>query len=112
MAVETCRDIVDATLRRGLSGPHPLILAARVEPGSAGANEYGHRATVTYDLLGVPYATVVRLYYETGGHWGGESDRTALELAAWWAVPVVVLLLVGGTLVTRGRRPLAGPSTG
>ena len=91
MVVDTCRDVGDAALRRGLSGPHPLILAARVEPGPASSGTYGHRATVTYDLLGVPSATVVRLYYDIGGHWGG--DPIALRSSsAWWGVPVVVLL--------------------
>ena len=109
MPVEACRGSVDATLRRGLVVPHPLILAAHVEPGPAGANEVGHRATVTYDLLGMPFPTVVELYYDQGGHWGGEPDHGWPELPLWWAVPVVVLLGAGALLVTRGRQQRLEP---
>jgi hypothetical protein len=104
MSLEACHASVDATLRRGLTAPHPLILAARVAPGPAAPDGQGHRATVTYELLGMPYPTVVELYYDLGGHWGGVADRGWPELQLWWAVPVVVLLGVGGLLVTRGRR--------
>jgi hypothetical protein len=105
MTVKVCHDSVEATLQRGLPVPHPLILAARVEPGPAAQGTNGHRATVTYDLLGMPSSTVVRLFYDIGGHWGGEADRGTLELGAWWAAPIVALLSLGGVLVTRGRRP-------
>jgi hypothetical protein len=104
MSAEVCHDSVTASLDRGLPVPHPLILAARVEPGPAPEGTNGHRATVTYDLLGMPFPTVVRLYYDIGGHWGGETDRSQWELGAWWAAPVLVLLGLGGLLVTRGRR--------
>jgi hypothetical protein len=104
MSTEACHASVDATRRRGLAAPHPLILAARVEPGPAGPTERGHRATVTYDLLGMPYPTVVELYYDSGGHWGGVADHGWPELPIWWGVPVVVLLGLGGLLATRGRR--------
>jgi hypothetical protein len=104
MSAEACHASVDATLRRGLAAPHPLILAARVEPGPAGPTGQGHRATVTYDLLGMPHPTVVELYYDMGGHWGGVADHGWPELPLWWGVPVVALLGVGGLLVTRGRR--------
>ena len=104
MSSEACHASVQATLRRGLTAPHPLILAARVEPGPAGPTEAGHRATVTYDLLSMPYPTVVELYYDIGGHWGGVADHGWPELPLWWGVPVVVLLGVGGLLFTRGRR--------
>ena len=101
MSVEVCHDSVTASLDRGLPVPHPLILAVRVEAGPVHEGAYGHRATVSYDLLGVPSPTTVRLYYDIGGHWGGQVDRGTFELAAWWGVPIVVLLLVGGLLVTR-----------
>ena len=106
MSVEVCHDSVRATLRRGLPVPHPLILVARVEPGPAEEGSNGHRATVTYDLLGMPAPTIVRLYYDIGGHWGGEADRGWLELGTWWAAPIVVLLAIGGLLLTRGRPTL------
>jgi hypothetical protein len=104
MSVTACHDTVTATLRRGLVVPHPLILAVRVEPGPAGPDEYGHRATVTYDLLGMPFPTVIELSYDLGGHWGGSADHGWPELALWWLVPVVVLLGIGAWLFTRGRR--------
>ena len=109
MAVATCRDAVDATRRRGLTVPHPLILAARVAPGPAGPTENGHRATVTYELLGMPFPTVIDLYYDMGGHWGGVADHGWPELPLWWLVPVVALLGLGGWLFTRGRRPRPAP---
>ena len=104
MTDEACHDSVRATLRRGLVVPHPLILAAHVEPGPAGPTETGHRATVTYDLLGMPFPTVIGLYYDLGGHWGGVADHGSPEIPLAWLVPVVVLLGVGGLLVTGGRR--------
>jgi hypothetical protein len=103
MSIDVCHDSVTASLDRGLPVPHPLILSAAVEPGPD-ASGNGHRATITYDLLGMPSPTVVRLYYDIGGHWGGVADRSWLELGAWWAAPVVILFLAGGLLVTRGRR--------
>jgi hypothetical protein len=103
MTVETCHDVVDATLRRGLVVPHPLIVAARVEPGPAGPMETGHRATVTYDLLGMPFPTVIDLYYDMGGHWGGVADHGSPEIPVAWLVPVVVLLGLGALVFTGGR---------
>lgn len=104
MTAETCHDVVNATLRRGLTVPHPLIVAAHVVPGPAGPTETGHRATVTYSLLGMPFPTVIELYYDMGGHWGGVADHGWPELPLWWLVPVVVLLGIGGWLFTRGWR--------
>jgi hypothetical protein len=115
MSAESCRDSVNATLRRGLVVPHPLILGAHVEPGPAGPTESGHRATVTYDLLGMPFPTVIDLYYDMGGHWDGVADHGSPEIPLAWLVPVVVLLGSGGLLFTRGRwRPPMprGPAPG
>ena len=79
-----CRDTVTAAMERGLAPFHPLVLGALVEPGeTAGTTENGHRATVSFDLLGVPGPTTVRLFYDIGGHWGGVPSRGATELATW-----------------------------
>jgi hypothetical protein len=107
MTLEACHDTVNATLRRGLTVPHPLIVAAHVEAGPAGPTEMGHRATVTYDLLSMPFPTVIELYYDMGGHWGGVADHGWPELPLWWLVPVVVLLGLGAWLFTRGWRERA-----
>ena len=103
MSAESCRDAVNATLRRGLVVPHPLILAAHVVPGPASSTESGHRATVTYDMLGLPFPTVIDLYYDMGGHWDGVADHGSPEIPLAWVVPVVVLLGLGGLLFTKGR---------
>ena len=84
LADQACRLTVVAAMERGLASFHPLILAAHVVPGpAADPGQYGLRATVTFDLLGVPGPTTVRLFYDIGAHWGGAPDRGALELAAW-----------------------------
>jgi len=80
---DLCHQTVGASLERGLAPFHPLILTAYAEPGEApGPAQIGHRATVTFDLLGVPGPTTVALYYDIGAHWGGVTSRTAPELAA------------------------------
>jgi hypothetical protein len=101
-----CAETVTASLSRGLPRLHPLILAAHVEPGPAfSAGALGHRATVTFDLLGVPGATSVRLYLDMGGTWGGEVDRTDAELAVWAIVPLLLASGVAVVLVgVRARR--------
>jgi hypothetical protein len=97
-------ETVYAALERGLSPLHPLILDAYVEPGPADEpTELGHRATVTFTMLGIPGPTTVRLYVDVGAHWGGVTDRGAPEMALW-SLPVP-LLLAGGVL-------LAGRSLG
>ena len=73
--------------------------------GGPAAGALGHRATVTFDLLGVPGTTSVRLFLDMGGHWGGDVDRSQAELAGWTLVPLflasgVAIVLVG----RRGRR--------
>lgn len=105
---DACQGAVDAVLRRGLPPLHPLILAAHVEPGeAAGPDQVGHRATVDFDLLGVPGTTSVALFFDQGAHWGGESDRTDAEVAAWALAPL--LLGIIGAVVVVGlawrRRP-------
>jgi hypothetical protein len=103
-----CRRAVEAVRRRGLPEVHPLILAAHVEPGTApDPTDLGHRATVHFDLLGVPGPTSVALYYDQGAHWGGVADRDAAELGAWTLAPLVVagLLAVALLGLARRRRP-------
>jgi hypothetical protein len=87
------RETVVAALERGLAPLHPLILDATVEPGAASAApQLGHRATVTFSMLGVPGPTRVKLFVDVGAHWGGTPDRSAGELAIWSLLtPLVVL---------------------
>lgn len=100
-----CEGAVDAVMRRGMPSLHPLILAAHVEPGSApGFADMGHRASVRFDLLGVPGATTIDLYYDAGGHWGGESDRPDDEIAAWTVAPLPLALIAGVVVVGLARR--------
>jgi hypothetical protein len=107
---DRCAETVVASLSRGLPRLHPVILGAHVEAGPAAAEgALGHRATVTFDLLGVPGATSVRLYLDMGGHWGGEVDRSDAEVAAWAILPL--LLAAGGAIALVGvalRRRDAG----
>ncbi len=105
-----CQQTVHAALERGLASFHPLILSAQVAPGEAAAGQVGHRATVTFDLLGVPGPTTVRLFYDIGAHWGGVPSRTAAELAGWallmagFFVAAAALVVAVVMLVTRRRR--------
>ena len=105
MSESACEGAISAVLRRGLPTFHPLILAARVEPGAdPGPQDLGHRATVTFDLLGVPGATQVLLFTDHGGHWGGVPSRSDAELAAWALAPLVVAGLLAAALAAYGRR--------
>jgi len=114
-----CRRTVVASLERGLAPFHPLIVSAYAEPGEVpDSGQVGHRATVTFDLLGVPGQTTVALYYDIAAHWGGVTSRGGAELAAWAllvaAIVVgVVVLLVGFLIrVATGRRRAAQMANG
>lgn len=97
---QACEGAVDAVLRRGLPGLHPLIVGARVEPGPApGPQDLGHRATVYFDLLALPSSTSVELHYDQGAHWGGVLDRDQDEIAAWALAPVLLAGLLGVGIV-------------
>jgi hypothetical protein len=86
-----CTSAVGAVVRRGLPDVHPLILASRVQPGSdPGPQDHGHRATVEFDMLGVPGPVSIELYYDVGAHWGGRLDRPEDELTAWTLAPLLV----------------------
>ena len=101
---QVCHGTVTASLERGLAPFHPLILAAHVDPGSAGPTENGHRATVTFDLLGVPGPTTVRLFYDIGGHWGAVPDRALTELALWSLLAVAAIVGLGAASSVLLRR--------
>lgn len=107
MPERACAAAVDAVLARGLPELHPLILAAHVEPGPAAeTGDLGLRATVGFDLLGVPDRTLVELYYDQGGHWGGVSERSDTAIAAWALAPLLAVVAVGGVILAvawRGR---------
>jgi hypothetical protein len=101
-----CEESVTAALARGLGRPHGLLLEASVEPGPAATpGALGHRATVTFVILGAP-AVRVALYLDMGGHWGGVVDRDALEVAA---APVIQAGAVGalGLIVAWSMRSSA-----
>lgn len=97
LAADVCLETIDAALRDGLPRVHPLLLAAHAQPGPAARpDEFGHRATVTFNVLGMPGAVVVRLFFDAGGHWGGVADRDAAEIALWAVAQGVVVAVVGG----------------
>jgi hypothetical protein len=115
LAEDVCLETIDAALRRGLPPVHPPLLSARAEPGPAArSDQFGHRATVTFAVLGVPGETTVRLYFDAGAHWGGIPSRGPVELVLWAAAlgGVVASAAVGGLeLVRRRRREGLGSST-
>jgi hypothetical protein len=106
-----CDGAVGAVMRRGLPAAHPLILAAHVRPGAAPEPEaHGHRATVVLELLAPIPPVGIELHFDQGGHWGGVSERPALELAAWASAPLVAAAVVAGGLLglalrRRGQTP-------
>ncbi len=108
---EVCLETIDAALRKGMPGLHPLLLGATAEPGPAARpDQFGHRATVTFDALAMPGPTSVRLFFDAGGHWGGIASRDAVELGAWAvAQAALVAGVAAGVLGWRGRRPRPGP---
>lgn len=108
LSSDICLGSIDAALRRGLSPIHPLLIAAHAEPGPAARpDQFGHRATVTFRMLGVGDPAAVRLFFDAGGHWGGIASMSAAELAFMaTAEGLMVALMVGaglGLLTRRGR---------
>lgn len=101
-----CESAVGAVVRRGLPAIHPLILATSVEPGSAaGPQDLGHRATVEFELLGMPDPLSIELYYDEGAHWGGRTDRSDDEVAAWTLAPLALAgLIAAGVLALAWHR--------
>ncbi len=113
LSADVCFETIDAAMRRGLARVHPLLLAAHAAPGpAAGADQFGHRATVTFVVLGMPSPVSVKLYFDLGAHWGGVADRGAPELVLWTvAQGVVVAAVAGGSwLLLRGSRSGRGPT--
>lgn len=112
LARDVCLETIDAALRRGLPVIHPLLLAAHAEPGPAArTDQFGHRATVTFLVLGVPGPVRVRLFFDAGAHWGGIPDHRLPELAAWTlggALVLAVAIAAAGIglarLLCRSRR--------
>lgn len=87
-----CLETIDAAQRKGLPAIHPLLFTAHAEPGpAAGADQFGHRATVRFGLAGVPGPVSVRMFFDAGAHWGGIADRQAPELLSWSVGQGVVL---------------------
>jgi hypothetical protein len=105
LSEDACSGAVRAVMLRGLPDVHPLILAAHVEAGSApGAGDLGHRATVTFDLLGLPDQTDFDLFYDQGGHWGGESDREDAEITTLTFAPLFIAGAAAMAIVAFGLR--------
>ena len=105
-----CLETVDAALRKGLPAIHPLLLTAGAEPGpAAGADQFGHRATVRFGLLGVPGPVSVRLFFDAGAHWGGIADRGVAGLLVWSVAEgfVVAGAAAGAWALVSRRRPRA-----
>ena len=95
---------VTAALTRGLERPHGLLLAANVAAGpERGPGELGHRATVTFDVLGAPAPVGVALYLDMGGHWGGVVDRDPVEVAAVPVVQSALIVALGLAIAWRAR---------
>jgi hypothetical protein len=110
LTAEVCLETVDAALRKGMPRLHPLLLAAHVEPGPAARpDQFGHRATVTFEVLAGPGPTSVRMFFDAGGHWGGIASRGAAELALWAvAQGVAIAAITTGGLWHLLRRRRAG----
>lgn len=109
LARDVCLETIDAALRKGMPRVHPPLLAAHAEPGPAARpDQFGHRATVTFDVLGVPGPISVRLFFDAGGHWGGIASRGAAELALWTLAQGVVAAAAAGWLWLLLRRHRAG----
>lgn len=98
-----CQSAVGAVVRRGLPALHPLILATRVAPGpDPGPQDFGHRATVEFDMFGMPGPLTIELYYDSGAHWGGRADQSEEVVAAWALVPLGLASLVALGLLMAG----------
>lgn len=100
LAKEICLGSIDAALRRGMPAIHPLLLEAHATPGPAARpDQFGHRATITFGVLGVGQPASVRLFFDAGGHWAGVADTATAELAFWAiAQGIIVALIVAGAL--------------
>jgi hypothetical protein len=100
----SCMESVTAALDRGLERPHGLLVAAHVAPGpDAGPGRLGHRATVTFDILGAPGPVSVALYLDMGGHWGGVVDRDRTEVMMVPFIQSLLVLALGLGIVGLGR---------
>lgn len=112
LSAGACSETIVAALKKGMPRPHPLLLAAHAEPGPQSRNDQlGHRATVTFDILGVPSPTTVKLFLDIGGRWGGTASRSDTEMVLWsvgqGAGVAVVVTGAGSWLVRRrGRRAI------
>jgi hypothetical protein len=113
LAADVCLETIDAAVRDGLPRVHPLLLAAHAQPGPAARpDQFGHRATVIFDVLGAPGQVSVRLFFDAGGHWGGTADRDGAELGLWVvAQAVLVFGAAGGAwLLLRRQRTKRTPT--
>ena len=92
LSAGACSETIVAALKKGMPRLHPLLLAAHAAPGPDSANDQlGHRATVTFDVLGMPGPITVDLYVDMGAHWGGVVEPGSTDVAMWLAAQGVLV---------------------
>lgn len=113
LTAPVCAETIDASLRKGMPPLHPWLLAAHAAPGPAARpDQFGHRATVTFAVFGLPDPVTIRMFFDSGGHWGGIVDPVGPLLAGFAILSGVAIgaaAAAGSWLVVRGRRGRSAP---
>lgn len=114
LTAPVCAATIDASLRKGMPPLHPWLLAAHAAPGPvARPDQFGHRATVSFTVFGVPDPVSVRMFFDAGGHWGGIVDPDDPLLAGFAILSGVAIgaaAAAGWWLAVRGRRGRSAPA--
>lgn len=115
LTAPVCAETIDASLRKGMPPLHPLLLRAHAAPGPAARpDQFGHRATVTFAVLGLPDPVSVRMFFDAGAHWGGIADPDGRLIAAFAVLSGVVIgaaaAVAGWLLIYRRHRASADPN--
>ncbi|MBA3235872.1 MAG: hypothetical protein H0T59_07765 [Chloroflexi bacterium] len=110
-----CAETIDASLRKGMPPLHPWLLGAHAEPGPAARpDQFGHRATVTFAVLGLPDPVSVRMFFDAGAHWGGIADPDGLLVAGFAVLSGVAIGAAAAAgwwlMIHRRHRASADPS--